>query len=111
MEGSVNNINSKNREDSNPVRPALSNSRIYPLFQPTGDTRTSHVLTLLGGTLSLAVVGSGVGSGEGALCGLVCLCCVSSGISELSPCPRVQCSHVQVHHWLGMGEEKGWKHP
>ena len=81
MEGSVNNINSKNREDSNPIHP------------------------------SLAEVGSGAGWGEGTLCGLVGLCCVSSGISALSPCPRVLCSHVQVHCWLGMGEEKGWKHP
>ena len=111
MEGSVNNINSKNREDSNPIHPALPNSRIYPLFQPTGDSRTSHILTLLGGKPSLAEVGSGAGGGEGTLCGLVGLCCVSSGISALSPCPRVLCSHVQVHCWLGMGEEKGWKHP
>ena len=111
MEGSVNNINSKNREDSNPIHPALPNSRIYPLFQPTGDSRTSHILTLLGGKPSLAEVGSGAGWGEGTLCGLVGLCCVSSGISALSPCPRVLCSHVQVHCWLGMGEEKGWKHP
>lgn len=114
-------MNSKNREDSNPVTnkldlrkihmPCLPNSRMYPLFQPTGDIQTSHVLTLLGRTPPLADVGSGVRWGAGAVCGLKCLCCVSSDISELSSCPHVLSSDKQVHCWLGMGEEMGWKHP
>ena len=48
MEGSVNNINSKNREDSNPVRPALSNSRIYPLAMVRGFVPENSIYKKLG---------------------------------------------------------------